>query len=59
VPTDFGESSRHALDLAVDFADKFDSKLTLMHGFEVPSYAYAGLGATSVDYLRIPAIVIA
>jgi nucleotide-binding universal stress UspA family protein len=50
VPTDFGESSRQALDLAVDLAKKFDAKLTLVHGFEVPVYAYSGLGTTNVDY---------
>lgn len=51
VPTDFGDSSRGALEFAVDLAKRFDAKLTLMHGFEVPSYAYVGLGATIVDYL--------
>jgi nucleotide-binding universal stress UspA family protein len=50
VPTDFGESSRQARDLAVDLAKKFDAKLTLVHGFEVPVYAYSGLGTTTVDY---------
>lgn len=51
VPVDFGDSSRHALDLAVDLAKKFDARLTLVHGFEVPAYAYAGLGTMTVDYL--------
>jgi len=50
VPIDFGQSSQRALDLAVDLAKKFDAKLTLMHGFEIPAYAYMGLGATIVDY---------
>jgi nucleotide-binding universal stress UspA family protein len=50
VPLDFGESSKRALDLAVEFAKKFDATLTLMHGFEVPIYAYSGLGTTTVDY---------
>lgn len=51
VPTDFGESSQQALALAVCLAKKFDSKVTLLHSFEVPSYVYAGLGATTADYL--------
>jgi nucleotide-binding universal stress UspA family protein len=51
VPTDLGESSQRALDLAVDLAKKFDAKITLVYGFEVPAYAYAGVGTTTVDYL--------
>ncbi len=51
VPVDFGDSSRRAVELAVDLAKRFDAKLTLMHGFEVPALAYAGLGMTTVDYL--------
>jgi nucleotide-binding universal stress UspA family protein len=51
VPTDFGESSQRALDHAVELARKFDAKLTLLHSFEVPAYAYVGLGTTTVDYL--------
>jgi nucleotide-binding universal stress UspA family protein len=51
VPTDFGQSSQRALDLAIDLAKKFDAKLTLVHGFEIPVYAYVGLGTTIVDYL--------
>jgi nucleotide-binding universal stress UspA family protein len=51
VPTDFGESSQRALDHAVELAKKFDAKVTLLHSFEVPAYAYAGVGTTTVDYL--------
>jgi nucleotide-binding universal stress UspA family protein len=52
VPTDFGESARQAADLAVGMATTFESKLTLVHGFEVPAYAYSGLNMSTVDYLN-------
>jgi len=42
VATDFDESARRALDLAVEIAQKFDAKLTLVHCWEVPSYSYGG-----------------
>ena len=50
-PTDFGGSSGRSLDLAVDMAKQFDAKLTLVHCFEVPGYAYASLGAMPLDVL--------
>ena len=31
VPTDFGDASDRALDLALDLASKFESKVTLLH----------------------------
>jgi nucleotide-binding universal stress UspA family protein len=51
VPSDFGASSHRALSLAIDLAKKFGARITLVHGFEVPSYAYSGLGMAIVDYL--------
>lgn len=51
VPTDFGESSEQAVRLAVQVAARFNATLTLLHSFEVPAYVYAGLGATTADYL--------
>lgn len=51
VPTDFSEASRGALAVAADFAKQLGAQITLVHGFEVPAYAYAGLGMTTVDYL--------
>jgi nucleotide-binding universal stress UspA family protein len=35
VPTDFGEPADHALDVAIELARKFDSKLTIFHAYEV------------------------
>jgi nucleotide-binding universal stress UspA family protein len=40
VPTDFGEPAEHALELAIALAKKFDSKLTLLHTYMVPSLPY-------------------
>jgi nucleotide-binding universal stress UspA family protein len=51
IPTDFGEPARQATDLAVGLAKTFESKLTLVHGFEFPSYAYMGIDTATVDYL--------
>lgn len=48
-PTDFSEPSRHALDVAADLAVVFGAKLTLVHAFEVPGYAYAGINYAPVD----------
>ena len=40
-PTDFSDSSKHALDYAVSFAREFSSKLYMLHVIEeVPSTMY-------------------
>jgi len=41
VATDFSDSSREALELALPFAEKCGSELTLVHCWEAPSYSYA------------------
>ena len=41
VPTDFGETSTRALDLAVTLASKFDAELTLYHASWLPPASYA------------------
>lgn len=51
VPTDFGDSSEKALDVAVDLAKKYGAKLTLLHTYEVPVYAYPGMVYTAADLL--------
>lgn len=47
VPTDFSESSRHALHYAIDFSKKFGSRLVLLHVIEdlpvLASGAYEGI----------------
>lgn len=42
IATDFSESSQHALDLAVELAQRFEAELTLVHSWEAPSYSYGG-----------------
>ena len=39
--SDFGDSSRQALDLALQIAEKFGSELILVHCWEPPNYSYA------------------
>ncbi len=47
VPTDFSDSSRHALHYAIDFSKRFGSKLILLHVIEdlpvLASGAYEGI----------------
>lgn len=43
VPVDFEEVSRRALDAAVELAQCFGSRLTIMHAYEIPTYAYSWL----------------
>lgn len=49
VPTDFSGNADEALALAIGIAQKFGSRITLVHAFEPPSYAYIGLMTTPVD----------
>lgn len=51
VPTDFGEPSRQALELAVELARIHEADLTLMHVCEVATYAYDGMIALPVDVM--------
>ncbi len=41
VPTDFSESAGLALDTAITLAEKFDSKITVLHATWLPPGAYA------------------
>lgn len=51
VPTDFGDSSSRALALAVEVAKKYGAALTLLHTYEIPSYAGPGSFVAPVDFL--------
>jgi nucleotide-binding universal stress UspA family protein len=51
VPTDFGEAAGRALAIAVDLATKWGSALTLLHTYEIPTYAYPGAMSVAVDLL--------
>jgi nucleotide-binding universal stress UspA family protein len=49
VAVDFGESSVGALDVGIDLALKFDAALTLVHTYEIPSFAYPNAAFLVVD----------
>ena len=51
VPTDFGKYAERALDVAVELSEKFDASLTLLHVYEIPTYAYATMSFTPVELL--------
>jgi nucleotide-binding universal stress UspA family protein len=51
VPTDFGESSKRALEVAIAMADKYQASLTLLHVCEIPVYSYPGMTIGAVDLL--------
>jgi nucleotide-binding universal stress UspA family protein len=42
VPVDFEEPSQQALQVAIDLALTFDAKLTLVHAWDISTFAYAG-----------------
>ena len=47
--TDFGPSSKRAETLAIEVAQRFGAKLTVVHVYEIPSYVYAGVPYTPAD----------
>lgn len=49
VPVDFGESSDEALEVAIELATRFDSRLTLLHVYEIPAYVYGGMTYATAD----------
>ena len=51
VPIDFGESSEEALEVAIGLAKQHRSGLTLIHTWEVPSYAYGAMEFSAMDML--------
>lgn len=51
VPIDFGDASKQALEMAVDFANRFDASLVLVHTWELPVYSYMGLEVAPIDLL--------
>ena len=50
VPVDFGEPSRHALEVAIDLAKQNGAALTVLHVFDVP-LSYAGMDLSPMDLL--------
>jgi nucleotide-binding universal stress UspA family protein len=56
VPIDFGETSMHALDMAVELAKQNSASLVLVHVWEIPSYGYgASLPASVLTHLEVEA----
>lgn len=51
VPTDFGESSRRALEIAMDLSNKYGASLTLLPVYEAPVFPYPGVGFPVTDLL--------
>lgn len=49
VAVDFAESSRRALDLAIDMVTGTETRLTVLHVCEVPAMIYADFGFSLVD----------
>ena len=40
VPHDFSETAEKAFDFALDLADKLGARLTVLHAYEIPTYAF-------------------
>jgi len=51
VAIDFGDSSSEALEVALGLAKQNRSALTLIHTWEVPSYAYTAMDFSAMDML--------
>lgn len=51
VAVDFAESSRRALDLAVDLVAGTDARLTVLHVCELPAMVYGDFGFSLVDVI--------
>jgi nucleotide-binding universal stress UspA family protein len=52
VPTDFGEVSMHAADVACELAERFGARLTLFHVWSIPIPVYAEGIAVPIDLVR-------
>jgi nucleotide-binding universal stress UspA family protein len=51
VAIDFGEPSEHALETAIELAKSLGAALTVLHCYEIPSYAYGGMSFVAADLL--------
>lgn len=40
VPVDFTETSDRAIDTAIDLAQKYGAKVTVMHAYQIPVYGF-------------------
>ncbi len=51
VAVDFGDSSDQAMELGIELANKYGAALTLVHAYEIPTYAYPNASFLVVDLL--------
>jgi nucleotide-binding universal stress UspA family protein len=51
VPTDFGEPSGQALQMAIEMVRSSGGELIVLHVCEIPTYAYAEMSAAPIDLL--------
>jgi nucleotide-binding universal stress UspA family protein len=51
VPTDFGDPSQQALEIALELGRTLGAELTIMHTCEIPVYAYPGMAVAPMDLL--------
>jgi nucleotide-binding universal stress UspA family protein len=51
VATDFSDCSSEAIDVAIELARRYDAALTLLHVYEVPSYAYGEMVYAPIDFV--------
>lgn len=49
VPHDFGDAAERALSVALGLAEKFGSRLTLLHAYEIPLFGYPAAMAASFE----------
>jgi nucleotide-binding universal stress UspA family protein len=52
VPHDFSETAQCALDYALDLAEKFEARLTIVHTYEVPILSYPEGPAITAEMIQ-------
>lgn len=55
VPVDFGDTSKRAEDYAIALASKFNSKITLLHVWSIPTPSYAESAIVPIDAIETAA----
>jgi nucleotide-binding universal stress UspA family protein len=51
VPHDFSDTAQNALSFALDLASQLGARVTLVHAYEVPTYAYPDGVAVTTDLI--------
>jgi nucleotide-binding universal stress UspA family protein len=52
VPTDFSEPSERAMKLAIEIAQTFDARITLLHVWSIPNVGYAEALSWPIDAME-------